>query len=129
MHFLYILISEQFNGIRSLNNTVFIMYFHHFYYWFGHLSRHLNGHNNVFSTMLLIRLRIPILSTYSRCSEKKCLILIRPSYSSVQFIFVSISHIFSFIDCYGVYLDLIGYTKIQCLLRFYFILYEIKINF
>ena len=37
--------------------------------------------------MWRICLRSPILCTYSRCSENKCLILIHRSYSSVRFIF------------------------------------------
>ena len=42
--------------------------------------------------------------------------------------FVSISNIFSFIYCYGVYFDIIGYIELQCLIQFYFILLEIKIK-
>ena len=41
--------------------------------------------------MWRIRLRSPILRTYSRCSEDECLILILHSYSSVWLIFVTIS--------------------------------------
>ena len=43
--------------------------------------------------MLRIRLRSAVLSTYIQCSENECLILIRHSYTSVRFIFVSMSHI------------------------------------
>ena len=78
--------------------------------------------------MWRIYIRSPILSTYNQCSENECLVLIRHSYSSVQFVFVSISHIFNFIYCYGVYFDLIRYIELQCLIRFYFILLEIKIK-
>ena len=48
MHFSYVLISEQFNDISSLNNMAFNLFIHHFYYWFRHFSGHLNGRNNNF---------------------------------------------------------------------------------
>ena len=65
---------------------------------------------------------------YSQCSENECFILIRHYYSSVRFIFVSISHILNFMNCYGVYFDIIGYIELQCLIQFYFIWLEIKIK-
>ena len=101
---------------------------HHFYYWFRRFSGHLNRHNNDFQFYVTHTSTRPIISTYSRCSENECLILIRHYYSSVQFIYASISHIFNFINCYGVYFDLIGFIKFQCLIRFYFISLEIKIK-
>ena len=69
--------------------------------------------------MLRIRLRSPILSMYSQCSENECVVLIRHSYSSIRFIFVSINNIFKFINCYGVYFDLIGYIELQCLIQLF----------
>ena len=82
-----------------------------------------------FSSMWLICLRSPIISTYNQCSENECKILIRHSYSSLRFISVSISHIFNFIYCYGFDFDRIRYIKLQCLIRFYFIWIKIKIKF
>ena len=76
--------------------------------------------------MWRICLRSPILSTYNQCSENEWLILILHYYSSVRLFFLSISRIFNFIYCYGVYFDLIRYIGLQCLNRFYFILIEIK---
>ena len=46
--------------------------------------------------MLWIRIRSPIFIMYSWCYENECLILIRCSYISVRFIFVSIVHIENF---------------------------------
>ena len=76
--------------------------------------------------MWRICLRSPILITYNQCSENEWLILILHYYSSVRLFFLSISRIFNFIYCYGVYFDLIRYIGLQCLNRFYYILIEIK---
>ena len=54
MHFSYVLISEQFNDISSLNNMAFNLFIHHFYYWFVHFSGHLNGHNNDFLVLCYV---------------------------------------------------------------------------
>ena len=39
------MISEQFNDVISLNNMVFNLFIHHFYFLFRHFSVHLNGYN------------------------------------------------------------------------------------
>ena len=70
--------------------------------------------------MWRICLRSPIISTYNQCSENEWTIVIRHHYSSLQFISVSIIHIFNFIYCYGFDFDRIRSIKVQCLIRFLF---------
>ena len=117
--FSYLLILEQFNDIILLNNMAFIMFILHFYLWFGHFCGYLNGHNNEF---LVVRYAyvytFPFLVRTVYVLKMNFLILIGNSYSSVLFFFVSMSHIFNFINFFGVYFDLIGYIELQCLIRF-----------
>ena len=67
--------------------------------------------------------------TYNQSSENELTIVIRHYYCSLRFITVSISLIFNFIYCYGFDFDRICSIKVQRLIRFYFILIEIKIKF
>ena len=117
------MIPEQFNEVSSLNNTEFNLFIHHNYYWFCHFSGHLNRHNHDFLVLCDAYVyTVPFLLRTINVLIMNVRILIGHSYSSLQFISVSMSHIFNFIYCYGFDFDCIYSIELQCLIQFYFIL-------